>query len=278
MDAPIESLPAVARERLETIEKRIRSVPRDHGPIAKFWAGVAAPFAPWVLEKSMADAEAFVLEWFTRGDDWIVDATGILYAEAEVTAQAAIEAQLGSAFGKKLPAGFEFSAHQTSMMKSRALQSATSIAGTYNAKIPGWIKKVQDEWREKHGSLRGLNRWAIIKGVGRKHHAFQKWKEKQIAVTEFSNPWASATSEFWGANAGDLELEFYLAPDSASSPEIDSEPLCSSYCGQWLSREESQMFPAHVNCTHFVAETRIRSGQIPTALQIGDALYMTEDL
>ena len=120
MDAPIESLPPVARERLETIGKRIHEEPRDYTLLEKFWLGLPSTFGFWMLEKGMEEAEEFVIDFFRRDQEWIDNASRILAEEAEKTARAAAEAQLKSAFGKSLPDDFAFSQNQLAAMRIRA--------------------------------------------------------------------------------------------------------------------------------------------------------------
>ena len=285
MDAPFESLEPNIQARLKSIEKSVNTVSAIEKSLGtatllqKFYIGIAnTKIGRLFIERSIKDAEQFAIDFFTRGDDWIDDATKILYGEGMETAREAIAAQLSSAFGKAMPDDFILSQTQKRMIWERARDSAESIAQTYNQQIPGWIKDIKERWIIEHGSLRGLNRWNIISRMGGYHRDFQQWKEPQIAITEFSHTWAIAMDDFWTTNEEGLELEFLLSPSSASSPEVDSEPLCSLYAGQYLSREEIGWFPAHIQCIHFCSESRIKSGTIPPFIRIGNFGYSLESL
>jgi len=285
MDAPFESLTPNIQARLKSIEGSIAKASAIDKPLGtatllqKFYIGVAnTKIGRLFIERSIEDAEQFAIEFFTRGDDWIDDATKILYREGLETAREAIAAQLSSAFGKVLPDDFIFSQTQKRMIWERARFSAESVAATFNERIPIWIQEIKDQWIFQHGSLRGLNRWNIISHLGKPIYDWNKYRDQLISVTEFSHTWAIATDDFWTANEEGLELEFLLSPSSASDPQRDSEPLCSSYSGQWLTREEIGWWPAHIACIHYNSETRIKSGAMPSFIRIGNFGYSLESL
>ena len=76
--------------------------------------------------------------------------------------KAALEAQLCSSIGKSLPSDFQFSQEEKDSAWNRAYDSVQGQAKTFNEKIPGWIKKARADWVEQHGSLKGLNRYALL--------------------------------------------------------------------------------------------------------------------
>jgi len=281
MDAPIESLAPNIQARLKSIEDSIAkasAIDKTLGTatlLQKFYIGVAnTKIGRLFIERSIKDAEQFAIEFFTRGDDWIDDATKILYKEGLETAREAIAAQLSSAFGKVLPDDFIFSQTQKRMIWERARFSAESVAATYNSKLSSWVQEVKEAWIFQHGSLRGLNRWNLISKMSRYHRAFQEWKEPQISVSEFGAQWKMATEEFWVANEEGLEIECLILPEIASDPTRDSEVVCATFCGQWWERSMAIVLSfQHPNCSHHAAESRIIGGTIPLFIRIGNYGY-----
>jgi len=287
MDAPFESLAPNIQVRLKSIERsvaKISAVEKKLGVanlLQKFYTGVAAigPLNRLFLRKDIGDAERFAIEFFTRGDDWVDDATKILYREGLETAREAVAAQLSSAFGKAMPDDFIFSQTQRRMVWERARASAKSIAQTYNQQLPKWVGDIKERWIIEHGSLRGLNRWNIINRMGGYHRDFQQWKESQIMVSEFSAQFKAATEEFWVGNEEGLEIECLILPESASDPGRDSPVICASFSGQWLPKDEAiSLAYQHINCIHHPAQSRIVGGTIPPFIRIGNFGYSLESL
>lgn len=287
MDAPFESLEPNIQARLKAIEKSVAqtsAVEKRLGVanlLEKFYSigNIIGPLGRLFIERSIKDAEQFAIDFFTRGDDWVNDATKILYKEGLETAKEAIATQLSSAFGKLLPADFDFSQAQKRMIWERARASAESIAQTYNQQLPKWVWDIKERWIIEHGSLRGLNRWNIISRMGGYHRDFQAWKEPQIMVSEFSAQFKAATEEFWAVNGEGLEIECLMLPESASDPGRDSPVICASFSGQWLPKDEAiSLAYQHPNCVHHPAQSRIVGGTIPPFVRVGNYGYSLESL
>lgn len=283
MEVPIEQMPEPAKSRITSLMRTMGARCTVDGRVAaatvlgKFYADLI----PDYMEKQVGDGtiEDWVFDWLKRDDGWVEEMARDLLVEAEATRAEAVRAQLCSAIGKDLPELYELSADEEEEARLRARESAQSVADTYNEKLRGWIEEVKAEWWEDHGgSFIGLNRFNLLKLTQAKVEDYDAWKIEEIAATEFSYEWQQQALSFWIVNRGTAELEYFLAPRSASDPRRDSEPICASYAGRWLSEDDAQMFPAHVNCIHFVERTRVKDGRLPLYFLIGGVRYNTEEL
>lgn len=281
MEVPIEEIPQPARARIESLIKSvslrcsIASMMEAIGLFEKFYAGLS------VEEKQVGDGtiEDWVYDRLERGDDWVEETALALFEEAVVTREEALRAQLCSSIGKDVPEAYELSAAEEHEARDRALDSAQSVADTYNEKLRGWIEEAKTTWWEGHGgSYIGLNRFTLLKLVRERVEAHDEWKIPEIAATEFSTQWQQQTLSFWLVNKGTAELEYYLAPSGASDPRRDTEPICMQYAGRWLDEKDASMFPAHVSCIHYIDRTRVKGGNLPFYFLIGGIRYAADDL
>lgn len=283
MEVPIERIPQPARGRIESLMRTMRercSVEKKMGTIeliGKFYTKVFPSF----VEKQVGDGEieTWVYERLKRGGDWVEETADSLFEEAVATREEAVRAQLCSSIGKDVPEAYELSGAEEEDAQIRAYESAESVAETYNEKLKEWIEEAKAEWWEEHGeSFIGLNRFTLLKLVQAKVEKYDEWKIPEIAVTEFSHEWQQEAMSFWLINKGNAELEYYLSPEDASDPARDTEPICMSYAGRWLSETEASMFPAHCRCIHFISRTRVIDGTLPIYFMIGGIRYLTEEL
>lgn len=281
MEVPIEKMPQPARGRIESLMETMArrcSIARTMKAmdlLEKFYANFP------VTEKQVGDGtiESWVYDQLKRGDDWVEETALDLFEEAVVTHEEATRAQLCSSIGKDVPDAYELSITERDEVYAASLESAQSVADTYNRALRGWIEEAKAEWWSDHGeSYIGLNRFNLLKLVQAKIEDYNDWKVPQIAATEFSTQWQAAAIGFWIVNRGTAELEYYLAPSSASDPARDTVPICMGYAGRWLSQGDAEMFPAHVNCVHYVSRTRVKDGQLPTFFLIGGIMYNQGDL
>lgn len=281
MEVPIEEMPQPARGRIESLMKTmtarssIAAKMEAIDLLEKFYAHF--PMA----EKQVGDGaiEGWVYDRLKRDDDWVEDTALSLFEEAVATHEEAIRAQLCSSIGKDVPDAYEMTVTERDEVYNAALESAQSIADTYNGRLKGWIEEAKAEWFESHGdSYIGLTRFTLLKLVREKIETFDSWKIPEIAATEFSTQWSIAALGFWVVNKGDAELEYHLAPSTASDPGKDTVPICMGYANQWLSQGDAEMFPAHVNCVHFIDRTRVKSGSLPTFFLIGGIMYEKDSL
>lgn len=284
MEVPIEEMPQPARGRIKSLMKTvawrcdIEKKMETAELLAKFFAGLPFPF---LMEKQVGDGE--IEEWvynrLMRDDAWVDDMARSLYDEAVITIEEATRAQLCSSIGKDVPEGYELSGAEEEEAWRSCLESAQSVADTYNEKLRQWIVEAKAEWWKDHGeSYIGLNRWTLLKLVQAKVEEYDEWKVPQIAATEFSTQWNRQALSFWVVNKGDAELEYYLAPETASDPARDTIPICMEYAGRWLDAKDASMFPAHPNCVHYVSRTRAISGALPFYFVIGGVRYEAEAL
>lgn len=281
MEVPIEEMPQPARGRIESLMKTMGlccSIEHKIEVIElleKFYAHF--PMA----EKQVGDGaiEDWVYSRLERGDDWVEETALSLFEEAVATHEEALRAQLCSSIGKDVPEAYEISVTERDETYNAALESAQSVADTYNGKLRGWIEDAKAQWWLDHGeSYIGLNRFNLLKLVRERIESYDEWKVPQIAATEFSTQWSIAALGFWVVNKGDAELEYHLAPSTASDPARDTVPICMGYANRWLNQSDAEIFPAHVNCVHYVDRTRVKSGSLPTYFVIGGVRYATGDL
>ncbi len=280
MDAPFEDLPVVAQKRIIALKSALvksRPTVDKQDLVARFLMGIQKQFASSFMGDPAA-MDAWVVEKLRKDAAWIADMVGTLYGEGLETRRAALEAQLCSSIGKSLPADFKFSRDEMDSAWNRAYDSVQGQAKTFNGKILGWIKKARADWVKEHGSLKGLNRYALLALTRKYVTDFDLWHDSQVVVSEFANEWSDEVWAFWVINSGTAELEYYLSPDSASDPLRDTEPICSQYSGRWLDRTDASMFAAHPNCVHFVSRTRVKEGTLPLFLGIGFSRYNREEL
>ena|GEM_PF-5043385 len=283
MDAPFESLPLNVQKRITSLRETVARVSSIDGVMVsadlleKFYNGLAK-IAPFLVEKQDKDAEEWVIRQLTRGDDWVADMADALYSEGLETRRSALETHLCSGFGKSLPSDFSFSADEEAAARDRAETSAQDVANTFNKKIPTWIEKAKVEWIKEHGDLGGLDRYKLLKLTKKFVVDYEDWHTEQVATTEFANEWGSEVGMFWMLNAGEAELEYHLAPDSASDPERDTIPICMEYCNKWLDESDATMFPAHVSCIHFIDQTRVKEGTLPLFVMVGASGYSQDQL
>lgn len=280
MDAPFEDLPIVAQKRIIALKSALAgsrpTVDKDD-LLARFLDGIRKQFT-LSFAAAPAAMDAWVVEQLRKDGVWIADMAGILYEEGLETRKAALEAQLCSSIGKSLPADFGFSQGEMDSAWNRAYDSAKSVAVTFNKRLRGWIEKAREDWMKKHGSLKGLNRYALLALTKRHVVEFDAWHDDLVATTEFANEWADEVGIFWAVNIGKAELEYYLAPEEASDPARDSVPLCSQYSGRWLDHKDASQFPAHPQCIHYISETRIKKGTVPLFMAVGFSRYNREEL
>lgn len=283
MEVPIEQMPQPARARIESLMKTvaartsIESKMNTAELIGKFFAGVFPSF----IQKQVGDGEieGWVYDRLMRGDGWVEDMAGDLFAEALDTREEAVRAQLCSSIGRDLPDEHRLSDSEEDEAWTMSWDSAQSVADTYNKNLEKWIQDAKAEWWEEHGgSFIGLNRFTLLKLVQARVEDYDDWKVPEIAATEFSTQWQQQALSFWLVNKGKAELEYYLAPSSASDPARDSVPTCLSYAGRWLNESDASMFPAHVNCIHYISRTRVKGGSLPIYFMIGGVRYGAEAL
>lgn len=280
MDCDFEDLPPVAQRRITALKSALeRSRPVDKRPlIDAFLERVAKQFPAFDFAGNPADMDAWVTEQLRKDETWVMDMASILWEEGLETRKEALQAQLCSSIGKSLPEDFDFSQDEKGNAWAMAYDSALSQAETFNAQLPKWIAKARADWVKEHGSLQGLNRYGLLALTKKYIEHFDSWHNELVVITEFANQWANEVMAFWSINVGEAELEYYLAPQEASSPLVDTVPLCSLYAGRWLTHNEVSMFPAHPRCPHFCSATRIKNGSLPLFLGIGFSKYNREDL
>jgi len=282
MEVPIEEMPQPARGRIESLmgtmarrcalEGKMRAI----GLLEKFYAGLG------VTEKQVGDGEIeeWVYEYLERGDGWVEDATLDLFEEAVATHEEAVRAQLCSSIGKDLPEAYELSVTERNEAWNASLESAQSVADTYNRKLRGWIEDAKAEWWEDHDeSYVGLNRFTLLGLVRDKVEDYDAWKIPQIAVTEFAREWTVVVGAFWLVNKGSAEIECLMMPGTSSDPGRDTPVICATFAGQWFPYEEAvSLSHQHPNCPHHPGKSRVKSGFLPLFFVIGGVRYAGEDL
>lgn len=280
MDAPFEDLPPVAQKRIIALKTALAgSRPTvDKQPlIAKFLMRIQKQFPGSPFTGNPDAMDAWVVEQLRKDATWIADMVSTLYDEGLETRKAALEAQLCSSIGKSLPADFKFSQVEKDAAWNRAYSSVQGQARTFNGKLPGWIKKARADWVEQHGSLKGLNRYALLALTKKYVVEFDLWKDEQVAVTEFAHEWADSVGAFWAVNIGKAELEALIMPETAS--ERDTPIFCREFSGQWHPLATAQaLVPQHINCVHFIKDVRVKKGVLPLFMGIGFSRYNTENL
>jgi len=280
MDAPFEDLPIVAQKRIIALKSALagsRPTVDKQSLIREFLERIQKQF-PFSFTGDPTAMDAWVIEQLRKDAAWIADMTDTLYEEGLETRKSALGAQICSSIGKSLPSDFQFSQEEKDSAWNRAYDSVQSQAKTFNEKVPGWVQKARADWVEGHGSLKGLNRYVLLEMTKKYVKDFDVYHDEQVAVTEFAHEWADEVGFFWLVNSRDAELEYYLSPATASDPFRDSEPICLQYSGQWLDRKDSELFPAHPNCVHYISETRVKKGALPLFFGIGFSRYNTENL
>lgn len=283
MEVPIEQMPQPARGRIESLMKTVAartSIKKSMETarlIALFYVNI-----PFIVDKQVGDGtiEEWVYDRLKRDGVWVEDTAASLFEEAVITWEEATRAQLCSSIGKDVPEGYELSAAEEDEAWGRSLESAQSVADTYNEKLRGWIEAAKAEWWEEHGgSYIGLNRFNLLKLVQAKVEAYDEWKVPQIAVTEFAGEWREAVGSFWVVNKGGAEIECQMLPASASPAERDTPIICETFAGKWFPYEEAlSLANQHPNCPHHPGKSRIKSGSLPFNLMIGGVMYETGEL
>jgi len=280
LDAPFESLPPVMQRCILSTQENVARLTSAETLLRKaalfevFYKTLALPFGKWLVEKDINDATDFAIRWFQRDDAWEKEAAKTLFNDALKTRQEALSQQLCSAFGKALPSGFALSPTERAKAFGRASFAARSIRQTYNARVPTWAEKVKADWVKEHGSLRGLNRWTMIKRMGTYHADFQRWKDREIAVSETTVSWRDEVGYFWGKNAEGIEVECFMAPSVASDPSRDTPIVCATFAGTWVPVNEAiSLAYQHPNCVHHPARSRVVSGTPPSYIEIGGVGY-----
>lgn len=289
MEVPIEEIPQPARARIESLMRTVTlrcslaKKVKTAEMVEKFFCMLPSYLREQVgadddVKKQIGVDEKWVYDYLRRDGDWVDSLADSLYEEAVAVREDTVRAQLCSSIGKDVPEAYEISPAEEADARYFAFESAQSVADTYNKRLGGWIAEAKSEWWDEHGSYEGLDRFTLMKMVVPKIEYYDSWKVPEIAATTFSTEWQHQALSFWVLNRGSAELEYYLAPSSASDPRRDTIPICMEYAGRWLSEQEASMFPAHVNCIHYIARTRVKGGQLPLYFMIGGIRYNTEDL
>lgn len=281
MDAPFEDLPPVAQKRIIALKTALagsRPTVDKQTLIVKFLESIQKQF-PFPFTGDPSAMDAWVIEQLRKDEAWIADMVNTLYSEGLETRKSALEAQLCSSIGKSLPADFKFSQVEKDAAWNRAYDSVRGQARTFNGKIPGWIKKARADWVEQHGSLKGLNRYALLALTRKYVDKFHIWKDEEVAVTEFAHEWRDEVGFFWAVNIGKAEMEGLISPSSASDPARDTPIICETFAGQWRPLDEAlSLTPQHIACVHFVSRTRVKEGSLPLFLGIGFSRYNRGEL
>lgn len=283
MEVPLEEMPQPARRCIESLMETMKARCSIEGKvkraelIAKFFS--ALPF-PWLMEKQVGSDGDWVYDQLHRGDDWVAETADMLYEEALLTRREALRAQLCSSISKDLPPDYAPSAVEVEETRVMALDSAQSVADTFNMNLKKWIMEVQSEWWEAHGgSFVGLDRLMLLKLVRVKIEHYDAWKVPQIAVTEFAREWTGMVGAFWAVNSGEAEIECLILPETASDPGRDTPIICETFAGQWFPRDEAiALSHQHINCVHHPAQSRVKSGSLPMFFAIGMAKWVADDL
>ena len=166
MDAPFEDLPLVAQKRIIALKTAIagsRPTVDKHDLLGRFLEGIRKQFPAFDFAGDPAAMDTWVFVQLRKDNSWVMDMADVLNEEGLETRRSALEAQLCSSIGKSLPADFQFSQNEIAAAWHRAYDSVKSQAQTFNKKLPGWIKKARADWFKQHGSMKGLNRYALLK-------------------------------------------------------------------------------------------------------------------
>ena len=282
MDAPFEDLPPVAQKRIIALKAALagsRPVVDKQPLIAKFLMRIQKQFPGSPFTGNPDAMDAWVVEQLRKDEAWIADMVSTLYDEGLETRKAALEAQLCSSIGKSLPADFKFSQVEKDSAWNRAYDSVQGQAKTFNGKIPGWIKKARADWVKQHGSLKGLNRYALLALTKKYIQDFDVWHDDLVSVSEFAYTWRDETAAFWMVNAGSAKVETQILPETASSIDIDTPIFCATFAGKWFPHDEAAALAyQHVNCPHHPAKSRVVEGALPLFLGIGYSRYNREEL
>ena len=282
MDAPFEDLPPVAQKRIIALKAALagsRPVVDKQPLIAKFLMRIQKQFPGSPFTGDPAAMDAWVIEQLRKDAAWAADQADILYEEGLETRRSALEAQLCSSIGKSLPADFKFSQVEKDAAWNRAYDSVQGQAKTFNEKVPSWVQKARADWVKQHGSLRGLNRYALLALTKRYVDKFHIWKDEEVAVTEFAHEWRDATAAFWIMNVGSAKVETQILPETASDPARDTPIVCETFAGKWFPHDEAANLSwQHIGCPHHPAKSRVVGGALPIFLGIGFSRYNREEL
>jgi hypothetical protein len=140
-------------------------------------------------------------------------------------------------------------------LEAEAKKWAEQIAETYNRNLRNFLNDALEEWREEHGSLRGLTRYRLGRMVrtkiwnywrGRRvAGGWQPGKLRTIAVTEETRAYMMTLAEFVAKSK--IQMMARVVPGMA---------VCDA-CRELVSRGwvdassiDPDVFPLHPNCPH----------------------------
>ncbi len=196
-----------------------------------------------------------VYDVFGYGPDNIEDMQQRIYKQYKQTYQRTVRnaiTQLGCKPGKiTLSDGGE-----DLWLQEQATRWAGGIANTYNNWLIGRIGKAVEEYREAHGSLRGMNRRTMAKLIRTsvynywhgKRVAGPRWqmgKLQQIGITEQTRAYGRAITAFLNRSKGQFEAR--VMPGMAVCEE------CRELVGKgWVPAADLEgiLFPIHPRCPH----------------------------
>jgi len=282
MDAPFEDLPIVAQKRITAIKTALagsRPTVDKQSLVGEFLERIRKQFPAFDFAGNPAAMDTWVFVQLRKDNSWVMDMADILREEGLETRRSALQAQLCSSIGKSLPDDFQFSQDEKAAAWHRAYDSAKSQAQTFNGKLPGWIQKARADWFKQHGSMKGLNRYALLALTKKYVVEFDSWHDDLTATTEFAHEWRDETAAFWVMNAGTAKVETQILPETASDPARDTPIICETFAGKWFPHDEAAALAyQHIGCPHHPARSRVVRGSLPPYLGIGISKYNREEL